>query len=773
MTLVLQHWPIAHRVVLGLSLLGLCLVASSGAGWWSMNSVSASFEDYAKAAEEVEAADLLRVRTAEFVGGAKEYAARNTESRYVATMALYDEVVIARDAARAVAPDLAFRAGVDRAGAALDDLRDAFDAMAEARVERNRIVSEELRAPGTRARAVLTEARSGANPTSVSQLGEVSIRLLLARDYMNRYLDDFTARDLQRSTEEIGNASAILASMATAPAGVAADLAQFEAGLSALSAALDAEQASIDAFFDDRLPVAEAGLVEMIDIAHLAEDRARSALEDTKATAFWLIGTALAAALILGVLVSFALTRSVVAPVRALTSSMRRLADGDLTIGAPGKDRRDELGDMARALAVLKTNSEERVRLEDERIVSAQAQRHYQNAVDQQVAMFGKSIEGVMGRFNESSTRMGGLSDTMDVAASSTFTKAQSLSEAMARAEGAIHTIASATQEMTGSVAEIGEQAGRAADMSKAVRASADGARDDVTQLASAVSEISKVVGLINEIAEQTNLLALNATIESARAGEAGKGFAVVASEVKALAEQTAKATDEIARSISGVDDLSAAAMEAMDGIQRAIADLDEVSETVASAAEEQRAATEEIARSASTLSDEAAVIGEDVKAVSEAGGNAQSASGEVSEVAGSIGHEAEVLSGEVSSFLEGIGDSQVRSIIVPADVAVPVTVTTKAGQVLDATVVRMSPAYLELDRGVKALQGERVHIELPGAEVVEARLADTSERRTRLQLSMERGKLEAMERVMLKLGEQFVRGAGRSISHKDDAKAA
>lgn len=204
---MLSNWPIAYRVVLGLSLLGLCLLGASGAGWWSMNSVSKAFSDYAKAAAEVEAADLLRVRTAEYVGGAKEYAARNSESRYVATLELYDQVVEARDAARDVAPDPAFRAAVDETGRMLSALRDSFEDMAAARVERNRIVSEELRATGTRARSGLTQAQAQAEPEARTALAEASIHLLLARDYMNRFLDDFTPYEYTRSIEEIAQAA--------------------------------------------------------------------------------------------------------------------------------------------------------------------------------------------------------------------------------------------------------------------------------------------------------------------------------------------------------------------------------------------------------------------------------------------------------------------------------------------------------------------------------------------------------------------------------------
>ncbi len=768
----LASWPIARRVIFGLSLLGLCLIASSTVGWWSMSSVAGSFNAYTRAAEEVEAADTLRVRTAEFVGGAKEYAARNTQARYIATMDLYDAVAEARDAARDVAPDPAFLNSVDEAGEALEALRVSFEAMAAARVERNRIVAEELRATGTRARANLSAAREVTNAEARPQLADVAIHLLLARDYMNRYLDDFAADNLARSREEIAEARALASGLDALPAGVGGDLIRFERGLDELEAALSLERANVAIFFDERLPAANTAMMGMIDIAHATETAARDALVATKAAAFWLIGLTVVVALVLGVLVSFVLTRSVVAPVRALTDAMQRLAEGDLTISTPGGDRGDELGEMARALGILKTNSEERVRLEEDRITASQEARHNQDAVDQQVAMFGKSIEGVMARFNQSSGQMGKLSSRMNDAASDTHAKAQSLADAMARAEGAIQTIASATQEMTGSVAEIGEQAGRAASMSKSVRASAEGARGDVDELARAVGDISRIITLINEIAEQTNLLALNATIESARAGEAGKGFAVVASEVKALAEQTAKATDEIARSIAGVDSLSATAIKAMEGIQSAIEELDEVSETVASAAEEQRAATEEIARSASALSDEANVISADVTAVRETGGAAREASSEVRTVASDVGEEAHILSEEVSSFLEGIGDSKIRTTIVPSEVAIPVTITLARGDQVEAKVMRMSPAYLELDCGLPAGPGERVKMDLPGLEALEARLADSSDRSARLQLPMERGKLEAMERFMMKLPDNYIRSRGQRLEGASECAA-
>jgi methyl-accepting chemotaxis protein len=383
---------------------------------------------------------------------------------------------------------------------------------------------------------------------------------------------------------------------------------------------------------------------------------AKQASEEYLATSNQLMIVA-AIGIILGVLAGYLIAQSgIVKPINLLKSVMEAFAHNNLTAEVPGTDRRDELGDIARTVEVFKKNGLEVERMRADQLVTEKRNTEQRKADMYKLA---DDFEGAVGEIIET---VSSASTELEASAStltSTAERAQELTTMVAAASEEastnVQSVASATEELTSSVNEISRQVQESARMAAEAVDQARKTNDRVGELSKAAARIGDVVELINTIAGQTNLLALNATIEAARAGEAGRGFAVVASEVKALAEQTAKATGEIGQQISGIQAATQESVGAIKEISGTIERLSEISSTIAAAVEEQGAATQEISRNVQQAALGTQQVSSNITDVQRGASETGSASSQVLSAAQSLSGDSNRLKLEVGKFLHSV----------------------------------------------------------------------------------------------------------------------
>ncbi|MBX2831305.1 MAG: HAMP domain-containing protein [Rhodospirillales bacterium] len=457
----------------------------------------------------------------------------------------------------------------------------------------------------------------------------------------------------------------------------------------------------------------------------------------------------------LSIILSWLLGRSISKPLGSLTTALSNLAHGNLDTKVPQSRFKDEIFEISSAMDVFQQNMLRARELEAAQKEIEEKQKQRQSERNHLVSVFGSSIGAVFGKILASSEEMVQRADTVSENSGETNGLASSAASEAEESSGNAQSLGAATEQMVAAISEISTQITQFSDVSKnAVEYSAT-SQAEMRTLQEVAQEIGEVVQLITSIAEQTNLLALNATIEAARAGDAGKGFAVVAGEVKSLANQTAKATDEIAERVTRIRHVAESSGEAISNVASTIDSIDEYVTAIVGAIEEQNATTQEISRSVVFVSESSRRVSDNMAAIQGSIQNVQGTASEVHNAASETVTEVSSLNSELETFLGAMQNTDIDDDTYECHTIDAATRVSKqeVGEIWQGQASEISCGHIVVHPAISANPGDVIEINMEKVrETITGRIASQSENTSVIQLPLDAVHLDKMRQRIARL---------------------
>jgi methyl-accepting chemotaxis protein len=654
-----------QMIFAGFGLVLVLLMALAAVSLRGTNTIGHDFTEYRQAARESllvndANATLLQARLAvmQYRVANSEETAQGVRDQIIRLAELKDELI-------GFVQDPSKGERIEELRGYVDEYKATFAAVVDIQNQRNALVPQ-MNQAGREARSVVSDLMGDANDLQNGEAaylgGVVQQHLMLARYYAEKFLLENTESDRARTVQELRTAeeAAEMLSRFARTGPLASSFTSYQDNVASFEA-LFLETADLivarNTLLDDQLDVLgpqvangyAALLSDVVSVQNTVGPRAAAEVASISRSTMVLGLVAIA----LGIVAAFFIGRLISGAIGTVVLRMQDLAAGNLDIEITGSDRKDELGDMARALLIFQENGREKVRMQAEQEQQAEhAEAEKRRTMNEMADGFEASVNEVVAGVSSAAEQMVGLAQLLTQSAERAGERSTAVAAASEEASTNVETVAAASEEMTNSIAEVSQRVGQSATMTDEAARGAEETTATVSRLSTSAQTIGDVISMISDIAEQTNLLALNATIEAARAGEAGKGFAVVASEVKSLANQTAKATEEISAQITGMQGETDAVVQAIEKIGGMITELNGTSSSIAAAVEEQHSATQEIARNTAQAADGTREVSSNITEVSSAVQETGQAASEVLTASSQLAGEAERLREGVADFL-------------------------------------------------------------------------------------------------------------------------